>query len=340
MERARDLDGLRFIAAMIVILRHTGEYPELPEGWGGVIRVSVRWCVPFFFLVSGYFLHVPGTAGPSIPVERISRVARMFAVACLLYLPLMIAKEATPLTSLSPALLFFGTWYHLWFLSALCLALVAIAAVAPAPGGARLLDLTAGAILAIFVALDMAASIDGAYGGAVDLVRQTQGIALVWMGYRLARARPKASGGLLAALILGGAALTLIDAFALERFGEHMSWRQCSPGAILVAIGLLLLGVKGTLGLPPWMGWMGLKHSFAIYILHPFFVALAGIVIARADGGARPSLAIAALALATTLAFAEALRRYAPGFRAMMDGRLPPRGPLRGGPDPAGMPAE
>ncbi len=333
MDRARDLDGLRFIAAMIVILRHVGEYPELPEGWGGVIRVSVRWCVPFFFLVSGYFLYTPRIDGPAISLERIGRVARMFGFACLIYLPLMLLKEATPLGTLSPALLFFGTWYHLWFLSALCLALIVITAVAETPGGHRLLDLLAVGILVIFVLVDMAASIDGVYGGAVDLVRQTQGVALVWIGFRLARARPRPGRAALLALIGGGAALTLLDAFALERLGEHMSWRQCSPGAILVAIGLLLLGAKDTLGLPGWIGWMGRKHSIAIYVLHPFFVALAGIMIAKASDGARPSLAIAALALPMTLLAAEGLRRYAPALRAAMDGRPQRR-------EEAGLPAE
>lgn len=338
MNRARDLDGLRFIAAVTVILRHTGEYPELPDGWGGLIRVSVRWCVPFFFLVFGYCLCEPEQAdgegagrggtdrgGPAIPLERVARIARMFAVASLLYLPLMIAKGATPISEIGPALLLTGTWYHLWFLSALCLALVVIAAVSQAPGGGRLLDLAAGIILAAFVALDVAMSLDGSYGGALDLARQAQGIALVWLGYRLARARVRPAGPAIAALVLGGVALTFLDVFVLERFGGHMSWRQCSPGAILVAVGLLLWGVKGTIRLPEWMVWMGRKHAFAIYILHPLFVAAAGVAVAGLTGGARPSLAIAALALLATLAVAEALRRYLPSARAVMDGRLPDR---------------
>lgn len=329
MQRARDLDGLRFIAAVTVILRHTGEYPELPEGWGGLIRVSVRWCVPFFFLAFGYHLRQPERDGPVIPLEGVARIARMFAIASLLYLPLMIAKGATPLSEIGPALILTGTWYHLWFLSALCLALVVIAAVSKAPGGGPLLDLAAGVILAAFVALDVVMSIDGRYGGALDLARQAQGIALVWLGYRLARARVRPAGWVVAALVLGGVMLTFLDVFVLERFGGHMSWRQCSPGAILVAVGLLFWGVKGTIGLPEWMVWMGRKHAFAIYILHPVFVAAAGAVIAGLGGGARPSLAIAALALVATLAGAEGLRRYAPGARAVMDGRLPDRAVAR-----------
>lgn len=323
MARARDLDGLRLVTAVTVILLHAGEFPELPDGWGGVIRVSLRWCVPFFFLVSGYFLYRPGAPGPVIRLGRTVRVARMLAVGSLIYLPLLIAKGDMSLGEVSPALLLLGTWYHLWFLAALVVALLGIAAVAPARGGPPVLDILAGVALVSFLALDMAASIDGGYGGAMDLARQTQGLCFVWLGYRLARAGTRPGAWTLGALILGGAALTLVDAFVLARFGGQMSWRQCSLGAALVAVGLLLWGAKGTVHLPEWMARMGREHSLGIYILHPLFVAAAGIVVSEADGGARPTLVIAALALAVTLAVVEGLGRFAPGVKAVIDGALP-----------------
>ena len=334
MARARDLDGLRLVTAVTVILLHAGEFPELPDGWGGVIRVSLRWCVPFFFLVSGYFLYRPGAPGPVIGLGRLLRVARMLAVGSLLYLPLMIAKGETRLGELGPALLLLGTWYHLWFLAALVVALIGIAAVAPARGGPPLLDLVAGLALASFLALDMLASIDGGYGGAMDLARQTQGLCFVWLGYRLARAGTRPGAWTLGALILGGAALTLVDAFVLARFGGQMSWRQCSLGAALVAVGLLLWGAKGTVHLPDWMARMGRAHSLGIYILYPLAVAAAGIAVAATDGGARPTLAIAALALAVTLAAVEGLGRFAPGLKAVIDGAPP------GERDPDAVPAQ
>lgn len=328
MTRARDLDGLRFLTAIVVILLHVGEFPELPDGWGGLIRVSLRWCVPFFFLVSGYFLYRPGAPGPVVPMERVTRVARMFAVGSLIYLPLMIAKGDTGLGEVAPDLLLSGTWYHLWFLPALVIALVGVAAVAPLRRAERALDIGAALVLLVFLGLDMAASIDGGYGLAMDLARQTQGLGFLWIGYRIARAGGRASAPLLAALILGGAALTLADAVLLSRFGGEMSWRQCSLGAALVAVGLLLWGVKGTVHLPGWMARMGRAHSLAIYILHPLCVAVAGVLVAASDGGARPSLPIAALTLVGTLALIEALRRFAPGVKAVIDGAPP------GAPDP------
>ena len=49
------LDIFRFVASILVILLHSFmEYDNILDAY--VIRIFVRWMVPFFFMISGYFL--------------------------------------------------------------------------------------------------------------------------------------------------------------------------------------------------------------------------------------------------------------------------------------------
>ncbi|MBU2098234.1 MAG: acyltransferase family protein, partial [Gammaproteobacteria bacterium] len=54
--RNGNIDGLRFVAAIGVIALHVGPFPELSDLSADIIRSSFRWCVPFFFMLTGYYL--------------------------------------------------------------------------------------------------------------------------------------------------------------------------------------------------------------------------------------------------------------------------------------------
>ncbi|WP_378944043.1 acyltransferase family protein [Paracoccus sp. R86501] len=54
--RNGNIDVLRLIAAIGVIALHVGPFPELSQTGSDLIRSSFRWCVPFFFMLTGYYL--------------------------------------------------------------------------------------------------------------------------------------------------------------------------------------------------------------------------------------------------------------------------------------------
>lgn len=93
MSRDAGIDGLKLLAALAVIAVHVGDYRPLHDDVGDYIRLLSRWAVPFFFIISGYYM---GSRTGAVLVEYCaSKVCRLFVMlfaASLFLLPLAFVK--------------------------------------------------------------------------------------------------------------------------------------------------------------------------------------------------------------------------------------------------------
>ena len=108
------LDDFRLIAVILVVANHT----RSAEGqflW--LLTVLRRVAVPYFIMVSGYFL---GRDGWRSAGRFWKKTALLYGTGVLLYLPLnWYAGQLTP--DFLRQVLFDGSFYHLWYLPALLL---------------------------------------------------------------------------------------------------------------------------------------------------------------------------------------------------------------------------
>lgn len=120
------IDYFRLIAAFLVVAIHTSPLSGLNETADFVLtRIVARVAVPFFFMVSGFFLF-PETEAGNLRFNRLAsflkKTSFLYAVAILLYLPLNIyagtLEEWKYLPNLLKDIVFDGTFYHLWYLPA------------------------------------------------------------------------------------------------------------------------------------------------------------------------------------------------------------------------------
>ena len=80
------LDRVRLLAAFLAVCNHTAPLAGLaPEADFWLTRVLARIAVPFFLMVSGYFLSQDGWRGTG---RFLKRTLTLYAAAVLLYLPL------------------------------------------------------------------------------------------------------------------------------------------------------------------------------------------------------------------------------------------------------------
>ena len=112
------LDGFRLVAAILVVTIHTSPLSSVSAGldfW--LTRVAARVAVPFFLMVSGYFLAQHNWAGTS---RFLKKTVLLYAAAIVLYLPvnLYAGGFSFPVGWLR-AVLWEGTLYHLWYFPAL-----------------------------------------------------------------------------------------------------------------------------------------------------------------------------------------------------------------------------
>jgi len=110
------IDRFRLIAAFLIVGIHTG-----------FIRVFARIAVPYFLLITGYFVLPEFTLSTGknkeVLINTIRKIASLYALATLLYLPISIYaghySEGDILAGIVRNIIFDGTFYHLWYLPAL-----------------------------------------------------------------------------------------------------------------------------------------------------------------------------------------------------------------------------
>jgi surface polysaccharide O-acyltransferase-like enzyme len=94
------LDFIKGLACIFVVFMHC----EFPGRLGIAVQAIGRFCVPFFFMVSGYFCFKP-TGTPLNMKRKIGHIARIAFLACLFYLGFVLVRHWA-LGSVFPAL----TW--------------------------------------------------------------------------------------------------------------------------------------------------------------------------------------------------------------------------------------
>ena len=154
--RVSRIDNFKWIAALLVAANHTSPL-ESVNGTADFLltRVLARIAVPFFFMVTGYFVL---SANTQTKVFRsIKKTAKLYLGATLLYLPIQVYKFVQSMDNIMPeaeqagglaiqqaqsaeavighglritdllqAVLFDGTYYHLWYLPAVILGLLIV----------------------------------------------------------------------------------------------------------------------------------------------------------------------------------------------------------------------
>ncbi|WP_080847822.1 serine racemase VanT catalytic subunit [Cytobacillus gottheilii] len=133
MSKTGSLDSFRLIAAFLVIANHTS--PLLSYGENGdfiLTRIIARVAVPFFLMVSGYFLYKYIENGDKAYILSFcKKIAILYALSIFLYLPLNLYaghyEAANWGQELIKDIIFDGTFYHLWYFPGLILGVMIVA---------------------------------------------------------------------------------------------------------------------------------------------------------------------------------------------------------------------
>lgn len=118
------IDLFRIIAVILVVMNHTYPLSGINETADFILtRIIARIAVPFFFMVSGYFI-LPSIIGEnkdySVVIKNVKKLLKLYIVAILIYLPINIYSgnigSGIGILGALNEILFNGTFYHLWYL--------------------------------------------------------------------------------------------------------------------------------------------------------------------------------------------------------------------------------
>lgn len=128
------VDLMKFICALMVIVVHTYPFYEAVPDLGFLAsNILGRIIIPFFFISAGYFLFI-GVHQKDEGYFRkyIFRLIKLYLIWSVLYIPFGIHRIQTMMTlsgplwigALAVAIFNIGTYFHLWYMSALIFAMI------------------------------------------------------------------------------------------------------------------------------------------------------------------------------------------------------------------------
>lgn len=128
----KGIDYFRVIAVLLVIAIHTSPLQCYNETADFILtRILARTAVPFFLMATGFFLlpRLMADGKHTVWAGFVKKTIVLYIIAMLIYLPLNIyaghfANQS--LSTLIKAVLFNGTFYHLWYLPASILGMLVV----------------------------------------------------------------------------------------------------------------------------------------------------------------------------------------------------------------------
>lgn len=269
------LDLFRLVAALGVVCLHVRFEASQgldPQVW---VRTFSRWCVPFFFLVTGFFLKANTGGFPLITANLLKKVGIILVASWCIYVPLGLIQSGFAL--LSADLFVTGPWFHLWYLHSLFLGLAALLVLPSVLKSRAILGACAAVCFVVAHGIDMAAQVDPErFREPFNIARQFQSFPLLYLGFLMGRSNMSRAASLRFASLLTviGIGLCIFEALVWVDLGWGFMDRQYPIGMTPIALGLVWFGTRSNIRIPELFARLGRENALPIYLLHPFFIVV------------------------------------------------------------------
>ena len=268
------LDWIKGIACIFVVFMHC----EFPGMLGVAVQAISRFCVPFFFMVSGYYCYKNNIVSLSERKRKVLHILKITIYASLFYVLFALVQNLiwsdVPLSVTAKDAIVFAFFNQMkvivsqmWFLWALLYVYILYLWIGGQELYKRYSLLITAACLVLYIVLAQGLHIVGI--SAPNFVYKNwlvEGLGFFTLGYVMHQYREKinVNNSLLIAFILVFTVLSLVERYLLGRdFGVNI----CS---IPQVIALFLYGVSNPTRHEGTIQKLGKTCSMFVYILHPF----------------------------------------------------------------------
>jgi len=275
--RNNTLDFAKLIASFFIIVVHTGTYPELGHQYGELFRVSSRWALLFFFLSSGY---MAGLAKEFDVSKKINKLFSILVYSSIAYIPVLYLMNGKDWLKLilkifSLDTLHVGTYFHLWFITALIFGVVATNYALKNCSEKKTLLVAILLLAGCWVAdLSRSLMLIGSKETIFYALRTSIAFSLFYIGFLTAKKGilERISSILSLSVLVVSIFLMLAEVYFMHvLFGADMLERQVPLFSVLASLALLSLCVNFNIK-NNFISGLGKNYSLGIYILHPFML--------------------------------------------------------------------
>ena len=303
------IDMARFAFAIIIVLFHCSHIFD--EGFllqhldFVLFSYLERFVVPFFFICAGFFLYRdagPDSFSMTKQKQYLLRILRLYLIWTVIYLPLSVSAFRYDEKGIGNAVMIYlrdtvltGSYYHLWFLPALIMAVALIAILTKYRVSPNTVLLTAAAFYAVGLLAQswfgLIRPLEQLAPGIWSWLRRIQhvivttrnglfeGFLFVSIGMCFAVYRPVFSRS----TEIRGCAFFMVALLGEILLLRHLGWsREENCYLFLVPASFFLFALLRDLNLKNRPAFQKLrKPSGLIYYLHPLLIAAAGFLTER-----------------------------------------------------------
>lgn len=280
MGRNNGIDLLRLVGAFFIVLIHS-QFGSTSFFVSGNIKLLARWAVPFYFIVSGYFIGIKYNKTNSVNLEDIKKLVGIYLVANLIYLPIIIAKNKLLKENIpsNVELFLYGSYWHLWYVSSLIIGIITLWYFISSKQFFILKILSI--FIIVFVLFSNSYSLIFHINPSIDFGRFLLSIPFLYVGFLVSKYNLRIKGGFWISilLILVGILGQFFEAsFFSARYNLSVLDQNFLLGTIPAAVGAFLLSQN----LPrenEYLAIKGKEFSLFIYIYHPLIIFLVNRVL-------------------------------------------------------------
>jgi surface polysaccharide O-acyltransferase-like enzyme len=275
-QRNLSIDTLRLFAVFSVITLHIN-YNNLPKEYINNIRLLGRWAVPFFFVISGYYLGKKGSI-PERALRKCLRLTCIFLFSSIIYLPVYFIQVNNILvyieSTFNPMFFMRGSYFHLWFINSMIIGHLIISVFYEYNLTILLYPLS---VFLLFFAL-----ITDSYNFfniPIDPVisRHLLSIPLIFVGIIISKNNSiKPSLSLVIAFL--GVVLQFVESHFLWKYLSYNPWRHhFLLGTLLMTVGIAYIGINYIkIFSSAFLARLGQNYALSIYLIHPLIILILG----------------------------------------------------------------
>lgn len=269
------IDIFKFVAAAEVLILHALPRPEpgvADPSWAFLIGSICRAAVPFFFVVSGFFLRIPERFEPSIITRPLKRLLPIFLGWMLIYdVAFSVFGAPYPWHPRLSDLWTGGIAFQLWFLPVLGASQVLVAAGTIALGRKGTLLICFLIALVGWVTGPYASAIHFAHHAAVN--RGFFGPFLVGCGLFIREKNIRMRSAVSMFAFLASLCVSLAEnSLIADLSGSALAYNESTLGPALLGISALMIGLSIELAVRQDTASLLGKLSLGVYCIHVLFL--------------------------------------------------------------------
>ena len=263
-DRNNSVDLFRTLAAFAVVCIHSN-YGKLDPTIVNGIVLSTRWAVPFFFLITGYYLFNQLNSISSFPKKAVAKLISIHIVSSFIFILVRILNN----DSLDFGLvnLLNGTYFHLWFIGSMILGLVFIWYMYQI-NLQKLLGIISISILIVTTFTD---GYDILISEHISYMPFLISIPFMHIGMLLRKHQYKLPFTILIMFVIGLFTLQFFENYLLNLFSDKFVNQALSISTIVFVIFLFQTVLKIKINKENYLIKIGRKYSLFIYLFHPIF---------------------------------------------------------------------